>query len=134
MASRRQTALPSYLSLFSSVGTLLCCALPSLLAVLGLGATVAAALSAAPWLASLSRHKASVFAVSGLLIASNFVYVYRLAPALRARGSGCGPGEARDCEQASTAGRMVLWLSAVLYAAGLFVAFALGPILTRFAE
>lgn len=30
-----------YLSLFTSLGTLLCCALPSLLVALGLGATVA---------------------------------------------------------------------------------------------
>jgi mercuric ion transport protein len=31
----------SYLSLFTSLGTLLCCALPSLLVLFGLGATVA---------------------------------------------------------------------------------------------
>jgi len=39
-----------YLSLFTSIGTLLCCALPSLLVLFGLGATVASVLSAAPWL------------------------------------------------------------------------------------
>jgi mercuric ion transport protein len=68
-------------SLFTSLGTLLCCALPSLLVLLGLGATVASVLSAAPWLVWVSRRKEWVFLVSGLLIAVNFLYVYRLSPA-----------------------------------------------------
>ena len=51
----------SYISLFTSFGTLLCCALPSLLVLLGLGATVASFLSAVPWLVVLSRHKTWVF-------------------------------------------------------------------------
>jgi len=43
----------SYLSLFTSLGTLLCCALPSLLVLFGLGATVASVLSEVPWLVSM---------------------------------------------------------------------------------
>ena len=66
----------SYLSLFTSVGTLLCCALPSLLVLFGLGATVASVLSQAPWLVALSHHKNWVFLIAGVLIACNFVYVY----------------------------------------------------------
>lgn len=38
-----------FLSLFTSFGTLIYCALPSLLVLVGLGATVASFLSAAPW-------------------------------------------------------------------------------------
>ena len=57
----RATVL-NYLSLFTSFGTLLCCALPSLLVLLGLGATVASFLSAVPWLVTVSRHKNWVFA------------------------------------------------------------------------
>ena len=56
--------LLSYLSLFTSFGTLLCCALPSLLVLLGLGATVASFLAAVPSLVTLSRHKDWVFAIS----------------------------------------------------------------------
>lgn len=82
----QESPLLGYVSLFTSVGTLLCCALPSLLVLLGLGATVGAVLSSAPWLVTLSRHKQWVFLVSGLLIAGNFVYLYKLAPKLRAQG------------------------------------------------
>src|SRR3712207_1260914 len=85
----REHRVLGYLSLFSSVGTLLCCALPSLLVLLGLGATVASVLATAPWLVALSRHKAWVFTASGLLIAGNFYYVYWLAPRLLARSGAC---------------------------------------------
>jgi mercuric ion transport protein len=61
----RRSAWLSYFSLFTSLSTLLCCALPSLLVLLGLGATVASALSVLPWLVMLSRHKSWTFGVSG---------------------------------------------------------------------
>ena len=78
-----RSALLSYLSLFCSLGTLLCCAVPSLLVLLGMGATVASALSAVPWLVTLSHHKNWIFAISGLLIGGNFVYVYLISPNFR---------------------------------------------------
>jgi mercuric ion transport protein len=58
----RSTVL-GYLSLFTSFGTLLCCALPSILVLVGLGATVASVLSSVPWLVTISRHKDWVFAI-----------------------------------------------------------------------
>lgn len=127
----------AYLSLFTSMGTLVCCALPSLLVLLGLGATVASALSAAPWLVTLSRHKAWVFAVSGALIAANFYYVYRLAPRLKAAGAAgeaCPIDDPSACGTATRVSRVVLWVSAALYLVGFSVAYVLGPILLRFAS
>ena len=121
--------LLSYVSLFGSVGTLLCCALPSLLVLAGLGATVASTLSALPWLVALSHHKIWMFATSGVLIGASFLNMYWLAPRLRARS--CSPENPAACEAASRLSRVVLWLSATLYGTGLFVAFALGPILAR---
>jgi mercuric ion transport protein len=125
-------AFLSYLSLFTSFGTLLCCALPSLLVLLGLGATVASFLSAVPWLVTLSRHKNWVFFVSGILIVSNLGYTYVVAPRLRGTGAACPTDAPEACEQASTLSRTVLWISVSLYAIGLFSAYLLGPILMRF--
>jgi len=119
----------SYFSLFSSVGTLLCCALPSVLVLAGLGATVTSTLSALPWLVALSHHKSLTFAISGVLIGISFVNMYWFAPRLRARS--CSPENPGACEEASRLSRIVLWFSAVLYATGFFAAFVLGPILTR---
>lgn len=122
----------SYLSLFTSLGTLLCCALPSLLVLFGLGATVASILSAAPWLVTLSHHKHWVFLAAGLLISTNFVYLYAVAPKLQARSGACDPSAPAACQTASRFSRMVLWCSAALYLVGCFTAYLLGPILVRF--
>jgi mercuric ion transport protein len=122
----------SYLSLFTSLGTLLCCALPSLLVLFGLGATVASFLSAVPWLVTLSRHKNWVFAISGALIAGNFAYVYWLAPKLRAHTLACSPDDPRACDTASRLSRITLWISFAIYLIGFASAFVLGRVLERF--
>jgi hypothetical protein len=122
----------SYLSLFTSIGTLLCCALPSLFVLFGLGATVASVLSQAPWLVSMSHHKHWVFLTAGLLIAGNFIYVYAIAPKLQVRRGACDPSDPAACQTASRFSRIVLWCSAVLYLIGCFSAYLLGPILVHF--
>jgi hypothetical protein len=129
---RRASGVLSYLSLFTSFGTLLCCALPSLLVLLGLGATVASFLSAVPWLVAMSRHKTWVFAISGLMIAGNLMYVYVVAPRLQQKGAACPTDAPGACESASTFSRVVLWVSFAIYAVGLFSAYVLGPLLMRF--
>ena len=121
----------SYFSLFTSFGTLLCCALPSLLVLFGLGATVATVLSSAPWLIDLSRNKQWVFLISGLLIGANFVYLYKIAPQLRPDGAACLPEAPEACNTTSRFSRVALWISAIIYAVGLFTAYFLGPILMR---
>jgi len=126
---KKRSALLSYFSLFTSVGTLLCCALPSVLVLFGLGTSVASMLSFMPWLVTLSRHKQWTFAVSGILIVLGFINLYYIAPRLRMQG--CSPDDPTACEHASKFSNTMLWLSAVIYSAGFFVAFGLGPILAK---
>jgi mercuric ion transport protein len=122
----------SYLSLFTSLSTLLCCALPSLFVLFGLGATVTSVLSQAPWLVAMSHHKHWVFLVAGFLISANFVYLYAVAPKLQARIGACDPNDPVACQTASRFSRIVLWCSAGLYMIGCFSAYLLGPILVHF--
>jgi|SRR5205807_1586366 len=128
-APNRQNFWLQYLSLFSSLGTLLCCALPSLLVLFGLGATVGSLLTAVPWLVSLSHHKNWVFTVAGVLIGANVLYVHVVAPRLRVSTLTC---EQRDdsCTRAAHFSIVVLWISVAIYAIGFFVAYVLGPTLT----
>lgn len=125
----KRSALLSYFSLFTSAGTLLCCALPSLLVLLGLGASVASMLSFLPWLITLSRYKQWTFSISGILIAISFVNMYYLAPRLKTQE--CLPDNPSACKESSKLSRVLLWVSAGMYSVGFFVAYALGPILTR---
>ena len=121
-----------FLSLFTSLGTLLCCALPSLLVLFGFGATVATVLTEVPWLVALSHHKHWVFIVAGLLIIGNFVYVYVLVPKLQIRNGTCDPRDPAACQAASRLSRIVLWCSAGVYLVGGVSAYVLGPLLVWF--
>jgi len=114
------------LSLFASTSTLLCCALPTLLVTLGLGAVVAGAVSSVPWLVPLSENKEWVFLGAGLLIAGNWIVVKRWD-----RRAACEvPEEGGEsaCQVASGFSRLVLWISTGLYAVGFVVAFVAYPV------
>jgi hypothetical protein len=126
----KRAALLNYFSLFSSFSTLICCALPSVLVLLGLGTTVASLLSAAPWLVSLSRHKIWTFSIAGVLIAMSFVMTYLIAPRLR-EGEVCDADDPTTCGEVSRVSRAILWGSAAIWSCGFFVAYLLGPILER---
>jgi hypothetical protein len=126
----RRAALLNYFSLFSSFSTLICCALPSILVLLGLGTTVASLLSAAPWLVSLSRHKIWTFSIAGTLIAASFVMTYVIAPRLQ-QGEVCEADDPTTCGEVSKVSRVILWGSAIIWSGGFFVAYLLGPILER---
>jgi len=127
-AAKSPTVL-SYFSLFTSLSTLLCCALPSLLVLFGLGASVTSILSSLPWLVALSRHKILTFSISGILIACSFVNTYYIFPRFPPRG--CRADYPDACAEASKLSRFLLWASTTIYAIGFFVAFLLGPILSR---
>jgi len=126
----KRAALLNYFSLFSSFSTLICCALPSVLVLLGLGTTVASLLSAAPWLVSLSRHKIWTFSIAGTLIAASFIMTYVVAPRLR-QGDACEADDPTSCGAVSRFSCVVLWSSAVIWSGGFFVAYLLGLILER---
>lgn len=123
-----RSALLGYFSLFSSFSTLICCALPSVLVLLGLGTTVASVLSAAPWLVSLSRHKVWTFSISGVLIAASFVMTYIIAPRLRG-AEACSADDPAACSRADRLSRILLWVSAAIWSTGFCVAYLLGPYL-----
>lgn len=126
----RRAALLNYFSLFGSFSTLICCALPSVLVLLGMGTAVASMLSAAPWLVSFSRHKVWTFSIAGALIACSFVMTYVIAPRLR-KGEACDADDGTTCGEVSKMSRVLLWASALIYAGGFFVAYLLGPILEK---
>jgi len=57
-----------WLTLFTSTGTLICCALPILFVSLGFGASVAAITSSFPLIITLSQYKIWIFIISGSLL------------------------------------------------------------------
>jgi len=58
----------SLLSLFTSGGTLICCALPALFVSLGAGAVMASVVTSVPQIVWFSEHKLSVFIFAGVML------------------------------------------------------------------
>lgn len=114
----------SFLALFASTGTLICCALPALLVSLGMATVVVSAVSAFPWLVPLSQHKQWLFLGAGALIGLNFRLVYRSRePVLCDAVTG-----ASTCETAGRWNRIVLWLSVGIFVAGISMAYLALPL------
>jgi hypothetical protein len=85
-----QSKLAALLSLLTSSGTLVCCALPALLVTLGAGATLSSLVSAVPQLVRLSEHKEGVFFTATVMLAiAGYMQWRRLAPALAKRHCAC---------------------------------------------
>lgn len=122
MIDRWREALTGFVPV-AVLTTWACCALPLLLVAIGAGSVMASLLSAAPWLAELSRHKEWFFAATGLLLVANWWALYRSGPA-------CEPGGV--CHPSHPLGRWlrrVYWASVALYGVGLGVTFLTLPVL-----
>ena len=114
----RQTILPG-LSLFTSMGTLLCCALPALLVTLGMGAALAGFVGAFPWITAISDYKSWVFAGAGVMLG------FAAFMQWRARNAPCpaDPAKARVCMRMRTLSWGILIVSILIYLTGFFFAF-----------
>ena len=121
--SARNLILPS-LSLFTSISTLLCCALPALFVFLGAGAMLTGILSNAPFLVVISKYKVILFTLSGLLllIAGYLIWYSRNAPC------PADPLKARACRRLRTISLVIYFFSLFIYFLGFFFAF----IITKF--
>jgi hypothetical protein len=113
---RPPSTLPAFLSLFTSTGTLICCAL---LVSLGAGAVMAGLVEAVPQITWLGKNKALVFSIAGVLLAISGAWQWY------ARSLPC-PADRAQAEACARARRMswIVWgLSVAVYATGFFFAF-----------
>ena len=119
MKDLRKVLALSGLSLFGSLGTLLCCALPALLVSLGAGAVLSSLLSNVPQLIWLSEHKDSLFigAALMLLVAGFFLWRQRYSPC------PADPLQARACKRARKINHYVYFTALVLYGIGFFFSY-----------
>lgn len=109
------------LALLTSLGTLVCCALPAALVAVGAGAVMAGLVTAVPGLVTLSEHKDVIFIVAGLALAAAAVMrqVTRNAPC------PADPAQAAACTQLRRRGGQMLAISAAVYAVGFFFAYVM---------
>ena len=109
----------AFLSLFTSTGTLLCCALPALLVALGAGAALSTLVAVVPGLVWVSEYKEVVFSVAGvMLVASGWLQ-------WRGRFAPCplDPAQRDACLRTRKTSTRVYLASVAVYAVGGWFAF-----------
>lgn len=111
--------LPATLSLFTSLSTLICCALPALLVSIGAGAVMAGLIEAVPQITWMGKNKTWVFGAAALLLALSGAWQWY------ARSLPCpaDPGKARACLRLRKIGWWLWGISAAMLAVGAFFAF-----------
>lgn len=116
----RSHAAWSWLSVFTSGSTLICCALPALLVALGAGAALSGLVSAVPQIVWLSEHKAAVFGFAGAMLALSGCLQWRARKALACPAD---PALAEACAATKDVSLGVWVVSVAIYAVGAFFAF-----------
>lgn len=122
--TKLKTSIIHYFTLFGSLGTLICCALPTLLVSLGLGAVLAGIASNYPTLIWISEHKTQVFIFSGLMILINGLLLFKN------RNASC-PVDPKLREACLTGRKTSFYFyiaSVVIFSIGFFFAY-LAPVL-----
>ena len=119
----KESSVISYLGLFTSFGTLLCCAIPSTLVLLGFGASLAGFLSKYPQMIWLSENKEWVFGTSFFMLFVSFL------GQKYAETKVCPIESREDCEKTKNWSKPVFYLTLGVNLIGSFYAFLLPRIL-----
>ena len=116
----------TFLSLFTSFSTLICCALPVLLVTLGMGASLASLISLFPWIVTVSKYKIQIFIFAGflLLISAYSFWQGKYLPC------PSDPVKAKSCSRLRTINLIMLIISTIIYFVGFFFAFLAVKILS----
>ncbi len=111
--------MTKFLVLFTSMSTLICCALPTLLVSLGLGAVMAGLASQFPGLIWISENKTLVFTVAGVLLIGNGVAMWM------GRNAPCpiDPELRKACIRGKKVSRWIYFVSVAIFSVGAFFAY-----------
>jgi hypothetical protein len=114
-----KNAIIQTLTLFGSLGTVLCCALPALLVSIGAGAVMASLVTTVPQLVWISEHKIPLFVFAAILLVISGVttYLNRWTPC------PVDPVQAKSCRRVRRLSTSVFFTSLALYAIGFYFAF-----------
>ena len=109
----------TFLTLFSSASTLICCALPALFVSLGMGAVLAGLATKIPGLIWISEHKPQVFIFAAVMLAGNGLWLWRN------RNAPCplDPERRNACLMGRKISVRVYLLSVIIFLIGFFFAF-----------
>ncbi len=114
----------SFFALFTSTGTLICCALPAAVAAFAGGAAVTSMVSAFPWMVTLSAQKEWIFLGAAIMLTISAILIYRPKGKV-----ACSVTGGQGCEVAERFTKIMFWSSVTIFLIGSFFAYALLPVM-----
>lgn len=115
----------TFFSLFGSMSTLLCCALPVTLVTIGMGATFASLTANVPGLVWLMERKDALFVVTGALLSLSF-YLMKKSQRL---ACPVDIDQREVCTTSREYTQIIFWVSVVVFLIGVFFSYVLPQIL-----
>ena len=106
----------NYLTLFTSMSTLLCCALPSFLIFIGSGSVVISLFSNFPSLLWLAEQKVLLFSFSAIVLLISYYLNF-------IKYKKCPIDEKQECQKVKATSKVIFYISIILYAIGFFMSF-----------
>ena len=110
------------LALFTSISTLLCCALPIVLVGFGVGSVVATVTLQLPFLVTLSYYKPVLFGTSAGLLGLSAWFIWRK------QECSVDPMLAARCQKINGIEKKVFWTALFLWMIGLIASYLLLPL------
>jgi hypothetical protein len=110
-----------YFGLFTSFGTIFCCALPALFVLLGAGAVFASITATFPQMIFIAEHKDYFFLFAGIILSANAFMRYKN------RNAPCpiDPLQAKACKHLKKINDVIFWFSICLFLIAFFVSYLL---------
>ena len=114
-------SIKAFFALFTSVGTLFCCALPATFVLLGAGATFASLTQSVPGILWFGENKELMFILGGI---GNGIGLYSIK---YSKPVACEmiDGQPSDCETTQSWSKPMLYISIALYLVGFAFAYVL---------
>lgn len=115
----------SFFSLFGSLSTLLCCALPVTLVTLGMGATFASLTASFPQIIWLTERKEALFIITGLLLIVSYFLMKR------SENLACpiDIDQREACQSSKSISKKIYWTTVIIYLVGLSFSYVIPFIL-----
>ena len=122
MKEFRDTGI-SLLTLFLSVGTLICCVLPIIFVSLGLGTVIVTLISQFPILVTLSQYKLWIFIISALLLMITAWLLWQ-----QEKSCPADPTLAKLCNKIQKYNKRIFWVALSIWIVGFMVTYIVLPL------
>jgi hypothetical protein len=119
MIKIKESLLP-FFGLFTSISTILCCALPIILVTLGMGAVFASLTASFPFITWLAERSIYLFAIATILLLIGGYFIF-IKP-------GICPADkklAEMCNKTKKFNKIVWWISVIILAISFFFKYIL---------